>query len=145
MQSISSRIWTRVAVSLSYDDNHYTTDTQSIAWPKEFEDKLWNLYKFQIYSQQTKDITSVSRKFTRLVSAELTGTSVLTTFSCLISSDIPGTSVLLSFTRSMSLTWLAQCVCQFHPNLLIPLCHSTSFVLFHPDTSGTYSFLIPRI
>ena len=27
MQSISSRIWTRVAVSISYDDNHYTTDT----------------------------------------------------------------------------------------------------------------------
>ena len=27
MQSISSRIWTRVAVSISYDDNHYTTGT----------------------------------------------------------------------------------------------------------------------
>ena len=26
MQSVSSRIWTRVAVSISYDDNHYTTD-----------------------------------------------------------------------------------------------------------------------
>ena len=25
MQSASSRIWTRVAVSISYDDNHYTT------------------------------------------------------------------------------------------------------------------------
>ena len=25
MQSVSSRIWTRVAVSTSYDDNHYTT------------------------------------------------------------------------------------------------------------------------
>ena len=24
MQSVSSRIWTRVAVSNSYDDNHYT-------------------------------------------------------------------------------------------------------------------------
>ena len=24
MQSVSSRIWTRVAVSISYDDNHYT-------------------------------------------------------------------------------------------------------------------------
>ena len=24
MQSVSSRIWTRVAVSSSYDDNHYT-------------------------------------------------------------------------------------------------------------------------
>ena len=27
MQSVSSRIWTRVAVSMSYDDNHYTMDT----------------------------------------------------------------------------------------------------------------------
>ena len=29
MQSFSSRIWTRVAVSISYDDNHYTTGTSS--------------------------------------------------------------------------------------------------------------------
>ena len=27
MQSVSSRIWTRVAVSNSYDDNDYTTGT----------------------------------------------------------------------------------------------------------------------
>ena len=27
MQSVSSRIWTRFAVSISYDDNHYTTGT----------------------------------------------------------------------------------------------------------------------
>ena len=27
MQSVSSRIWTRVAVSTSYDDNHYSTST----------------------------------------------------------------------------------------------------------------------
>ena len=27
MQSVSSRIWTRVAVSNSYDDDHYTTGT----------------------------------------------------------------------------------------------------------------------
>ena len=27
MQSVSSRIWTRIAVSISYDDNHYTTGT----------------------------------------------------------------------------------------------------------------------
>ena len=26
MQSVSSRIWTRVAVSISFDDNDYTTD-----------------------------------------------------------------------------------------------------------------------
>ena len=27
MQSVRSRIWTRVAVSISYDDNDYTTGT----------------------------------------------------------------------------------------------------------------------
>ena len=27
MQSFSPRIWTRVAVSISYDDNHYTIGT----------------------------------------------------------------------------------------------------------------------
>ena len=27
MQSVSSRIWTRVAVSISYDDKDYTTGT----------------------------------------------------------------------------------------------------------------------
>ena len=30
MQSVSSRIWTHVAVSISYDDNHYTTGTSSL-------------------------------------------------------------------------------------------------------------------
>ena len=30
MQSVSSKIWTRVAVSISYDDNHYTTGTSAI-------------------------------------------------------------------------------------------------------------------
>ena len=30
MQSVSSRIWTRVTVSISYDDNHYTTDTSKL-------------------------------------------------------------------------------------------------------------------
>ena len=30
MQSISSRIWTRVAVSISYDDNDYTTGTSEV-------------------------------------------------------------------------------------------------------------------
>ena len=29
MQSFLSRIWTRVAVSISYADNHYTTERES--------------------------------------------------------------------------------------------------------------------
>ena len=33
MQSVSSRIWTRVVVSISYDDNHYTTGT-SLSKPR---------------------------------------------------------------------------------------------------------------
>ena len=27
MQSVSSRIWTRIAMFISYDNNHYTTNT----------------------------------------------------------------------------------------------------------------------
>ena len=30
MQSVSSGIWTRVAVSISYDDNDYTTGTSRV-------------------------------------------------------------------------------------------------------------------
>ena len=30
MQSVSSKIWTRVAMSISYNDNHYTTDTSNV-------------------------------------------------------------------------------------------------------------------
>ena len=33
MQSVSSRIWTRVALSISYDDNHYTTGTSFTIHP----------------------------------------------------------------------------------------------------------------
>ena len=32
MQSVTSRIWTRVAVSISYDDNDYTTGTSFLRW-----------------------------------------------------------------------------------------------------------------
>ena len=32
MQSVSSRIWTHVVVSISYDNNHYTTGTSSNPW-----------------------------------------------------------------------------------------------------------------
>ena len=31
MQSVSSSIWTRVAVSISYDDNDYTTGTSIVS------------------------------------------------------------------------------------------------------------------
>ena len=32
MQSVSSRIWTRVAVFIFYDDNNYTTGTSTVGW-----------------------------------------------------------------------------------------------------------------
>ena len=38
MQSISSRIWTRVVVSISYDDNHYTTVIFVIVFESQSED-----------------------------------------------------------------------------------------------------------
>ena len=40
MQSVSSRIWTRVAVSISYDDNHYTTGTSCVAKYKLLKDRV---------------------------------------------------------------------------------------------------------
>ena len=43
MQSVSSRIWTRVTVSISYDNNHYTMGTSS-------NDNDNNLFaQFQVY------------------------------------------------------------------------------------------------
>ena len=36
MQSVSSRIWTHVAVSISYDDNHYTTGIYCLLLPRFF-------------------------------------------------------------------------------------------------------------
>ena len=50
MQSVSSKIWTRVAVSISYNDNHYTTGTSesnciSILWAVYF---YWG-FQWQIY------------------------------------------------------------------------------------------------
>ena len=34
MQSATSRIWTRVTVSISYDDNHYTTGMKNDQYKK---------------------------------------------------------------------------------------------------------------
>ena len=44
MQSVSSRIWTRIAVSISYDVNHYTTGTEFHI--KDYKDNSgWFYYK----------------------------------------------------------------------------------------------------
>ena len=43
MQSVSSRIWTRVAVSIPYEDNHYTMGTSSCRF---YEEVFHLLYEF---------------------------------------------------------------------------------------------------
>ena len=43
MQPVSSRIWTRVAVSISYDDNDYTTGTCLAEWLVNSEISKFNL------------------------------------------------------------------------------------------------------
>ena len=43
MQSASSRIWTRVAVSISYDDKHYTTGT-SLPGSGHIDTAIWMHY-----------------------------------------------------------------------------------------------------
>ena len=44
MQSVSSRIWTRIAVFISYGDNDYTTGTSTLDLLKVFLGKLWSFY-----------------------------------------------------------------------------------------------------
>ena len=48
MQSASSKIWTRVAVSISYDDNHYTTGTSL----------FYNRFKLVVFEWNLTDIIS---------------------------------------------------------------------------------------
>ena len=59
MQSASSRIWTRVAVSISYEDNHYATDTSKCFHYKLSETiQLWANYLYYI-EVRNKRIISV--------------------------------------------------------------------------------------
>ena len=54
MQSVSSRIWTRVAVSTSYDDNDYTTGTSI-----EYNNWIYMIYKNSYLKLCYLPITSV--------------------------------------------------------------------------------------
>ena len=49
MQSVSSRIWTRIAVFISYGDNDYTTGTSTLpkSWINDYNFK--ELFLIQIY------------------------------------------------------------------------------------------------
>ena len=49
MQLAWSRIWTRVAVSISYDDNHYTTNTSSCS----FNTLIWMVSILSLVSNQS--------------------------------------------------------------------------------------------
>ena len=44
MQSASFRIWTRIAVSISYDDNHYTTGTSITRNDNQFSEYETHFY-----------------------------------------------------------------------------------------------------
>ena len=54
MQSVSSRIWTRVAVSISYDDNHYATGTFTLLFVLSFETTI--RYWMQIYTLNSGNV-----------------------------------------------------------------------------------------
>ena len=49
MQSVSSRIWTRIAVFISYGDNDYTTGTSYGIVVSEFDLQS----RYYVYSHQT--------------------------------------------------------------------------------------------
>ena len=55
MQSVSFRIWTRVTVSISYDDNQYTTGTSDIIC----SGTIWILVEYldlATFNNQGKDV-----------------------------------------------------------------------------------------
>ena len=55
MQSVSSRIWTRITVSISYDNNHYTTGTSRIRNIRASGMTWWWWY-FSKYSEENIEI-----------------------------------------------------------------------------------------
>ena len=83
MQSVSSRIWTRVAVSISYDDNHYTTGSSIHPVPLSWHSLVWEccitpeqLPKYFM----TKYRKLVSRMIHDYITSELNNYDELTTF-----------------------------------------------------------------
>ena len=51
MQSVSSRIWTRVAVSISYDDNNYTTGTKHFDRRSSLYEGIYNNFSTVLYPE----------------------------------------------------------------------------------------------
>ena len=61
MQSVSSRIWTRVDVSISYDDNHYTTGTSNLLPVIEyFKRSPFTIFRF--FYEFTVEYLAIKRK-----------------------------------------------------------------------------------
>ena len=66
MQSVSSRIWTRVAVSISYDDTHYTMGTSTKACLFLYDFEFWRaciilackslLFRWKLSAGKTENI-----------------------------------------------------------------------------------------
>ena len=54
MQSVSSRVWIRVVVSISNDNNHYTADTSFITDSKNIKGKLFTA---ELNSTQQEAVT----------------------------------------------------------------------------------------
>ena len=61
MQSVSSRIWTRVTVFISYDDNHYTTGTQTSAGGLSLVPKWQQVPSGPLNSSQNSNLSQQCR------------------------------------------------------------------------------------
>ena len=64
MQSVSSRIWTLIAVSISCDDNHYTTGTSNVmAYSLMKEEKHHNTSRlsYGLMDEEKKNNTHTRR------------------------------------------------------------------------------------
>ena len=64
MQSVSSRIWTRVAVSISFNDNHYTTGTSSSVTVLIYDRSLNLIVRLQFWSFEQCEIHLHCNHFT---------------------------------------------------------------------------------
>ena len=60
MQSVSSRIWTRVAMFISYDDNQYTTGT-SLVCSYQYKSNVYQ-YNTSLNKLQAWDIDGTTNK-----------------------------------------------------------------------------------
>ena len=56
MQSVSSRIWTRVAMSMSYDDNHYTTGTSKGIDTQVISNLVFRFFVYYIWNKNLKKV-----------------------------------------------------------------------------------------